>query len=119
MKTEHEILELVYELNDSTLDTGATGKLVFESSGFHSCVTLGGEVVWDEDEYQAPYIDDGDTQMPIRDWFAQRIEEITKEQSEMAQLMLNALRTVDASPAVGCGASASEPRGAQSAEETR
>lgn len=91
MKQDIEILELVYELNDSTLETGATGKLVFESSGFHSCVMLGGELVWDEDEYQAPYLDDGNTQMPIREWFAQRITEILKEQNEMAELMLRSL----------------------------
>lgn len=90
MKHTHEILDLVYELNDATLDTGATGKLVFESSGFNSCVLLGGEIVWNDDEYQAPYIDDGNTQMPIREWFCQRIAEITKEQAAMAQMMCSA-----------------------------
>lgn len=87
MKQLHEILQLVYELNDAPIEHGETGKLIFESSGFHSCVLLGGEIVWDEDEYQAPYIDDGNTQMPIREWFASRIAAIAKDQSEAARLM--------------------------------
>ncbi len=100
-----EILKLVYDLNDSTIDqTGATGKLIFESTGFGSRVTLGGEVVWDDDEYRAPWNDARDAQMPIREWFNQRIVEIMEERNKMAQLMCIALRTVDAAADGGCGA---------------
>jgi hypothetical protein len=96
MKILHEVLQLVCELNDAPIEHGESGKLVFESTGFHSCVTLGGEIVWDEDEYQAPYIDDGDTQMPLREWFAARISAIATEQSEMARMMCEAAKSTEA-----------------------
>lgn len=76
MKTDIEALKLVYDLNDKTIELGHSGPLIFESSGFSSAVTLFGHTVWDDEDYQAPYIDDGNTQMPLRDWFIQRIAEI-------------------------------------------
>lgn len=92
MKELLEVLELVYELNGETIDqTGATGPLVFESSGFVSAVTLCGETVWDEDEFRAPWNDDGSEQMPLRDWFNQRIVEIMEEKNKMAQQMCLAI----------------------------
>lgn len=95
MKQLHEILQLVYELNDAPIEHGESGTLLFQSSGFHSSVTFAGEIVWDEDEYQAPYIDDGDTQMPIREWFASRIAAIVRDQSQMARMMCEAATSTE------------------------
>ena len=88
MKTELEILELVFELNGRTMDDGHTGPLVFESSGFSSCVTLYGEIVWDDEDYGAPWIDD-DHQMPIRQYFEQRIAVIQQQIARNCEMMLD------------------------------
>lgn len=95
MKQLHEILQLVYELNDAPIEHGESGKLLFQSSGFHSCVTLGGETVWDEDEYQAPWNEERDEQMPIREWFASRIAAIARDQSEAARMMCMAAASTE------------------------
>lgn len=88
MKTETEIIALVYELNDRTLDAGHTGKMVFETSGFCSSVTLFGEVVWDDQDFGAPWDEEKDAQMPLRDWFMRRIQEIKTEIIMDCEMML-------------------------------
>lgn len=45
--------------------------------------------------------------------------EFAKAFGQMIEAVKTSIRTVDISPAGGCGASGSEPNGAQSAEETK
>jgi len=73
---EMEAFNLVYELNSQTEESGHTGPLIFESSGFSSAVTLYGHTVWDTADEGAPYINDGTEQMELREHFMNRMREI-------------------------------------------
>lgn len=72
MKTEIEVLNLVFELNSHTMDDGHTGLLIFESSGFSSAVTMYGQTVWDDKE-GTPWNEEGTERMELRQFFLERI----------------------------------------------